>query len=101
MKEKIQIVVMGLVGVSVFLGVILYFLGSTDFAFSDLFLIIVPILLFFGTTFLVWDKIKNIRVGLPSEDERVKKLHWKAGAYAYYSTILIEVGSMWYNILFW
>ena len=51
-------------------------------------------------SFFLWDKIKNLRVGLPSKDERAKKLHWKAGAYTYYATIWIAVGSMWYNIIF-
>ncbi len=41
-----------------------------------------------------------MKAGLPSADERAKKLHWKAGAYAYYATIWIAVGTMWYNIIF-
>ena len=47
---------------------------------------------------VIWDKIKNLRAGLPSEDERAKKLNWKAGAYSYFATIWIAVGIMWYNI---
>jgi hypothetical protein len=34
------------------------------------------------------------------EDERAKKLHWKAGAYTYYATIWLAIGTMWYNIIF-
>ena len=98
MKEKLQIIVMTLVGVAVILGVIFYALGSQNLELSDLALIIIPIFLVIATLALIWDKIKNLRVGLPSEDERAKKLHWKAGAYTYYSTIWIAVGIMWYNI---
>ena len=98
MKEKLQIIVMTLVGVAVILGVIFYTLGSQNLELSDLALIIIPIFLVVATLALIWDKIKNLRVGLPSEDERAKKLHWKAGAYTYYSTIWIAVGIMWYNI---
>ncbi len=98
MKEKLQIIVMALVGIAVILGVIFYALGSQNFELSDLALIIIPLILVVATLALIWDKIKNLRVGLPSEDERAKKLHWKAGAYTYYSTIWIAVGIMWYNI---
>jgi len=98
MKEKLQIIVMTLVGVAVILGVIFYALGSQNLELSDLTLIIIPLILVVATLALIWDKIKNLRVGLPSEDERAKKLHWKAGAYTYYSTIWIAVGIMWYNI---
>ena len=98
MKEKLQIIVMTLVGVAVILGVVFFVLGSRNLELSDLALIIIPLILVFATLALIWDKIKNIRVGLPSEDERAKKLHWKAGAYTYYSTIWIAVGIMWYNI---
>jgi hypothetical protein len=98
MKEKLQIIVMTLVGVAVILGVIFYILGSQNIELSDLALIIIPFILVVATLALIWDKIKNIRRGLPSEDERAKKLHWKAGAYTYYSTIWIAVGIMWYNI---
>ncbi len=98
MKEKLQIIVMTLVGVAVILGVIFFVLGSQNLELSDLALIIIPLILVVATLALIWDKIKNLRVGLPSEDERAKKLHWKAGAYTYYSTIWIAVGIMWYNI---
>jgi hypothetical protein len=98
MKEKLQIFVMTLVGVAVILGVVFFVLGSQNLELSDLALIIIPLILVVATLALIWDKIKNLRVGLPSEDERAKKLHWKAGAYSYYSTIWIAVGIMWYNI---
>ena len=90
---------MTIIGILVLLGVVFYFLGSTNFEISDLFLIILPIILVLGTLVFVWDKIKNMRAGLPSEDERAKKLHWKAGAYTYFTTIWIAVGTLWYNII--
>jgi len=98
MKEKLQVIVIALVGIAVILGVIFYVLGSQNLELSDLIFIIIPIFLVVATLALIWDKIKNLRAGLPSEDERAKKLHWKAGAYTYYSTIWIAVGIMWYNI---
>ena len=98
MKEIKNIIIMTLVGISVLITVLFYFLGSTTLNLGEIFLIIIPIFLVIGTMILIWDKIKNLRAGLPSEDERAKKLNWKAGAYTYFATIWISVGIMWYNI---
>ena len=98
MKEKFNIIIMALVGIMVLIGVIFYFLGSATLDLGDIILIIIPIFLIIAVMVIIWDKIKNIRAGLPSEDERAKKLNWKAGAYSYFATIWIAVGIMWYNI---
>ena len=99
MKEKYNIIIMALVGILVLIGVIFYLFGSANLDLGDTILIIIPIFIVIGVMIIIWDKIKNIRAGLPSEDERAKKLNWKAGAYSYFATIWIAVGVMWYNIL--
>ena len=98
MKEIKNIIIMTLVGILVLFGVIFYILGSSTLDLGDLILIVIPIFLVIGVMVVIWDKIKNLRAGLPSEDERAKKLNWKAGAYSYFATIWIAVGIMWYNI---
>lgn len=98
MKEIKNVIIMTLVGILVLFGVIFYFLGSANLDLGDIILIIIPIFLVIGVMVIIWDKIKNIRAGLPTEDERAKKLNWKAGAYSYFATIWIVVGIMWYNI---
>ena len=98
MKEIKNIIIMALVGILVLFGVFFYILGSVNFDLGDIILIIIPIILVIGVMVIIWDKIKNLRAGLPSEDERAKKLNWKAGAYSYFATIWIAVGIMWYNI---
>jgi hypothetical protein len=98
MKEIKKIIVMTLVGIMVLIGVLFYILGSSSMDLGEIFLIIIPIILVIATLILVFDRIKNLKAGLPSEDERAKKINWKAGAYSYFSTIWIAVGLMWYNI---
>jgi hypothetical protein len=100
MKEKLSILA-GL-GVAVLIIVLIgfYLMGSEKNTLSDLLLIIIPLVLIVGVITILWDRIKNLKTGLPNSDERAKKLHWKAGAYAYYATIWIAVGSLWYNIIF-
>ena len=98
MKEIKKIIIMTLVGILVLIGVLFYILGSSTLDLGEFLLIIIPIILIIAATFIIWDKIKNLRAGLPSEDERAKKLNWKAGAYSYFATIWISVGLLWYNI---
>ena len=98
MKEIKKIIIMTLVGILVLIGVLFYILGSSNLDLGEFFLIIIPIILVIAAMVIIWDKIKNLRAGLPSEDERAKKLNWKAGAYSYFATIWISVGLLWYNI---
>jgi hypothetical protein len=100
MKEKTSILAGA--GITVLMIVIIgfYLMGSESITLSDLLLIIIPLILIIGVITILWDRIKNLKAGLPNADERARKLHWKAGAYAYYATIWIAVGSLWYNIIF-
>jgi len=100
MKEKISIIAGAGIAVLIIFVVAFYIMGANNLELSDVLLIIVPLLLAVGAITFLFDRIKNIKMGLPSADERAKKLHWKAGAYAYYATIWIAVGTMWYNIIF-
>ncbi len=99
MKERSNIILISIIGITVLIGVILYLLTSVNLNLSDIILIILPIFIILGVTIILFDKIKNLRAGLPSEDERAIKLNWKAGAYSYFATIWIAVGILWYNIL--
>jgi len=100
MKEKMSIIAGA--GITILMIVLIgfYLIGSDTITLSDLLLIIIPLILIVGVITILWDRIKNLKEGLPNADERAKKLHWKAGAYAYYTTIWIAVGSLWYNIIF-
>ena len=100
MKEKMSIVAGAGVTILIIVLIGFFIMGSSSLELSDILLIIIPIILVIGAVALLWDRIKNLKAGLPSADERAKKLHWKAGAYAYYATIWIAVGALWYNIIF-
>ena len=99
MKDKIGVAVGVGITVLVVISVLFYLLGSPSFKLSDIVMMIIPILIAIGALVIVLDRIKSMRAGLPVEDERAKKLHWKAGAYTYYATIWLAVGTMWYNII--
>lgn len=98
MNDMKNVVISAGIGIMVLIGIIFYVLGSDNLDLSDLGLIVIPIILVIGVGFILKDRISNIRADLPVEDERAKKLGWKAGAYTYFSTIWLAVGSLWYNI---
>jgi hypothetical protein len=100
MKEKLSIILGAGITILVLFILGIYILGAQTIEFSDALMILIPIVLVIGTIILLKDRITNVRAGLPSADERSKKLHWKAGAYTYYATIWIAVGTLWYNIIF-
>ncbi|MBN2203119.1 MAG: hypothetical protein JW700_02965 [Candidatus Aenigmarchaeota archaeon] len=100
MKEKITIIFgVGIICL-VSITAAFYFNNIDIFNVSDMITILAIIVLIAGSMYLMRDRLRNLRLGLPSSDERMKKLHWKAGAYSYYATIWIAVGAMWYNIIF-
>ena len=100
MKEKMSIIALAGVTILVLVTIIFFLMELNSIDVSDMLLVIIPIILIIGVIFILRDRIKNLRAGLPNADERAKKLHWKAGAYSYYATIWIAVGSLWYNIIF-
>jgi hypothetical protein len=100
MKNKSSIVFGAGIAALVIILIAFYIFGSATRELSDILMIIIPIILVIAAITILWDRIKNIRAGLPTADERAKKLHWKAGAYTYYITIWIAVGTLWYNIIF-
>ena len=99
MKEKLSILLGIGVAAMVLFVILFYALAIPSLELAELLLIIIPIILVGAAIFLIKDRITNLRAGLPTEDERAKKLHWKAGAYTYYATIWIIIGIMWYNII--
>ena len=97
LKDKVSIGVMAgvvvLVAVTVFIFGAYASLGLEDYA---LFAAIVVIL---GLTVKVmWQRTRDVRKGIPPEDELSKRAGWKAGYHAYLSTVWVAVGMMWLNI---
>ena len=56
-------------------------------------LVIIPIVLILSASYIIWDRIKNMRAGLPHEDERSKRINYKAGYYGFIAAIWSALGS--------
>ncbi|MFH1402670.1 MAG: hypothetical protein ABIH11_00190 [Candidatus Altiarchaeota archaeon] len=98
MKDNFKI----MLGVSVLglvlLGLVLFLIGGRGGMKS--FMLVesgLVLILLMGFTYVVVEKSREHKKGLPIEDELSKKLAYQMGTYAYYSAIWISVGLIWYN----
>jgi len=92
MKDKIGIVVG--IGIAVAVLVTLYFFlksaGNIDL--SEIMSIGIVLILVASAFYILWDRIKNIKKGLPAQDERLKLTSYKAGNYGFIAAIWSAVG---------
>lgn len=99
MKDKLGLVS----GIGIVLAVIVTLIawiqnsGGVDvieYLYFGLILVIVSI-----TSVMLWKKAKDMKAGLPVEDELATKTTWKAGYYTYLFSVWVAVSLLWYNIL--
>lgn len=82
----------------VFLGAALFLLGSKgDFKPVMMAQVGGAVLLGLAAAYIMVERARDDRRGFPVEDEYTKRLSHKVGAYAYYATIWLAVGLIWYN----
>jgi len=64
-------------------------------------IISIPILLtiILTSTYIIYDKWKNIKEGLPTQDERLKLAAYRAGYYGFIAAIWGALGSNWCSII--
>jgi hypothetical protein len=70
-----------------------YILGDTSIELFDLISIPILLIIIITSSYLIYDKYKNIKAGLPSQDERLKLASYKAGYYGFITAIWSAVGS--------
>ena len=101
MKEKMTIVVGAGIAVLVIFTLAFYLTGKETIGLFDIVSELIILIIVISTIYLIWDRLKNIRAGLPAQDERLKIAAYKAGYYGFIAAIWSAVGSnLGYNILF-
>jgi hypothetical protein len=101
MKNKLMIITgIGLVAL-VLLTLTIYLFAKDSLELADLPSIAIVLILVATATYLIWDRVKNLKAGLPAQDERLKLAGYKAGYYGFIAAIWSAVGSnLGYNIIF-
>jgi hypothetical protein len=93
MKDKLGIVAgIGIVA-AVIATLYFYMLNAGNLELSEILPMIIILILVFSTIYILWDRIKNIRKGLPAQDERLKIINYKACYYGFIASIWSAVGA--------
>ena len=101
MKEKMTIMVGAGIAVLVIFTFAFYLIAKETIELFDITSVLIVIILVITSIYLIWDRAKNLRAGLPAQDERLKLAGYKAGYYGFIAAIWSAVGSnLGYIILF-
>ena len=101
MKDKKGI----LIGIGIVAAVLVtlsfYVLNAGNLELNEISLIGIVIILVAFAVYILWDRIKNVRKGLPVQDERLKLTNYKAGYYGFIGAIWSAVfAPLFFEILF-
>jgi len=101
MKEKIGILIGLIVAILVLLTLALWMMNLGTLEFMELGLFTIIIFLVAAAFYVLWDRAKNIRKGLPAKDERLLSISYKAGYYGFIAAIWSAVfGPLFIDIVF-
>jgi len=93
MKDKSGIILGIGIAVAVIVTFMFYILNAGNIEFSEIFSIIIVIILVTSSFYFLWDRLKNIRKGFPAQDERLKLTNYKACSYGFIASIWSAVGA--------
>jgi len=100
MNNKIEIITSIGIIIAVILTTLFFINNMGTITIDKILLILIPILLISAAAFLIWDRLKNVRKGLPAADERLKVIGYKASYYGFIAAIWSAVGApLFYGIV--
>ena len=101
MKEKIGILIGFILGITVLITLAVWMMNLGTIEYIELGSFVIIIILVALAMYIIWDRAKNIRKGLPSKDERLIAISYKAGYYGFMAAIWSAVfGPMLIDIIF-
>ena len=101
MKDKIGIVLGIGIAAAVIATLSLYVLNAGNIELKEISLIGIALILVVSAMYILWDRIKNVKKGLPAKDERLILTNYKAGYYGFIAAIWSAVfGPLAIDILF-
>jgi len=87
MKDKIGIVVGIGIAAMVLVTLSLFVLNAGNLELNEIMPIGIVLILVAFAMYILWDRIKNVKKGLPAKDERLKLTNYKAGYYGFIAAI--------------
>jgi hypothetical protein len=99
MKDKIGIIIGAGITVLVIFTLSIYLIAKDSVGLFDMITIPIIIIILLSSTYIIWDRVKNVKKGLPVADERLKLVGYKAGYYAFIAAIWSALGSNFLSII--
>jgi len=93
MKDKMTAIVGAGIALMAIFTFAFYLLAKETIELIDIASISIVIILITTSIYLIWDRVKNLKAGLPAQDERLKIAGYKAGYYGFIAAIWSSVGS--------
>jgi hypothetical protein len=93
MKEKTTIVVGIGIAVLVIFTFVFYYIAKDTIELFEIVPGLIVIILVTTSLYIIWDRAKNLKKGLPAQDERLKLAGYKAGYYGFIAAIWSAIGS--------
>ena len=87
MKEKTGTIIGMLIAIVVIITLAAWIINTPIFGYVELGSFFILIILIASASYILWDRAKNIRKGLPAKDERLKSINYKAGYYGFIAAI--------------
>ena len=78
---------------------IYYIVGDSSIGLFEIISVPIILIIILSTSYIIFDRYKNIKKGLPAQDERLKNAAYKAGYYGFISAIWSAVGSNMLSIM--
>jgi hypothetical protein len=93
MKEKMTVILGIGIAVLVIITLGFYLMANDNIEFFEIYSVLIIVILVSSSSYIIWDRIKNLKAGLPAQDERLKLAGYKAGYYGFIAAIWSAVGS--------
>jgi hypothetical protein len=93
MKEKMTIILGIGITVLVIITMAFYLIANDTIELFEIISILIIVILVSTSSYIIWDRVKNLKAGLPAQDERLKIASYKAGYYGFIAAIWSAVGS--------
>jgi len=101
MKEKMTIIVGAGIAILVIFTAVIYLMAKDSIGYLDILTEVIILIIIISSLYLVLDRLKNIRAGLPAQDERLKMAAYKAGYFGFIAAIWTSIGTnLGYIIIF-
>ncbi len=101
MKDKKGILLGIGIAAMVLVTLTLYIISAGNFELNEIIPIGIVLIVVALAIYVLWDRIKNVKKGLPAQDERLKLTNYKAGYYGFIAAIWSAVfGPLVIEILF-